>query len=329
MTIDQIHRRFGPGGIRDFAPAYGRVGAITDDTQMALFTAEGLIHAAVREGLRGVCDLPTVMHRAYVRWLMTQGYDAPKLESEVVTDEWLTDGWLIGLRALWSRRAPGNTCLSALRNAKKMGEPAKNDSKGCGGVMRVAPVGLVMRREWAFGLGSETAALTHGHPSGYLSAGFLALLIEKIVSGASLADSIQMAKQCLTKQPGHEEVLNAVESAVFLAQSDAPHTKLAVLGQGWVAEEALAIALYCALVASNFEEAIVLAVNHSGDSDSTGAIAGNICGALYGVEAIPARWVDAVELRDEITSIADDLAGLREDALDLDSEQIFERYPGW
>jgi ADP-ribosylglycohydrolase len=251
------------------------------------------------------------------------------LDSELVTDEWLTDGWLIGLRTLWSPRAPGNTCLSALRNAKKMGEPAKNNSKGCGGVMRVAPVGLVANRERAFELGSQTAALTHGLPSGYLSAGFMALLIEEIVSGASLADSIQTAKQGLMTQPGHEEVLNAVESAVFLAQSGAPHTKLPVLGQGWVAEEALAIALFCALAAPNFEDAVVLAVNHSGDSDSTGAIAGNICGALYGNGAIPAGWLDRLELHDEITAIADDLADLREDTLDLDSDAIHQRYPGW
>ena len=115
----------------------------------------------------------------------------------------------------------------------------------------MAPVGLVSRRGMAFELGMETAALTHGHPSGYLSAGFLALLIDEIVSGASLTDSIQMAKQCLLTKPGHEGVLNAVESALLLAKSDAPHTKLPILGQGWVAEEALAIGLYCALVGPN------------------------------------------------------------------------------
>ena len=92
LSINQIHRQFGPGGIRDFAPAYGRVGAITDDTQMSLFTAEGLIRAAVREARKGVCHPPTVIHRAYVRWLTTQGYDPPKLQSEIVRDEWLTDG---------------------------------------------------------------------------------------------------------------------------------------------------------------------------------------------------------------------------------------------
>jgi ADP-ribosylglycohydrolase len=296
---------------------------------MALFTAEGLIRAAVREGGKGWCDLPTVVHRAYVRWLRTQGYDPPKLESEIVIDEWLTDGWLIGLRALWSPRAPGNTCLSALRNTKKMGEPAMNNSKGCGGVMRVAPVGLVVDGEGVFELGSQTAALTHGHPSGYLSAGFMALLIEEIVSGTSLADSIQIAKLKLITQPDHEEVFVAVENAEMLAQSAASHAKPVTLGQGWVAEEALAIAVYCALAAPNFEEAVVLAVNHSGDSDSTGAIAGNICGALYGAAAIPARWLDQLELRHEISAIADDLAALHENTLDLNSEQIFERYPGW
>lgn len=329
LSIDQIHHRFGAGGIRDFATAYGRVGAITDDTQMTLFTAEGLLRADVREAWRGVCHPATVIHRAYVRWLTTQGYNAPKLESELVTDEWLTDGWLISLRALWSPRAPGNTCLSALRHARKIGEPAKNNSKGCGGVMRVAPVGLVMRREEAFQLGCETAALTHGHPSGYLSAGFLALVIEEIVSGVSLPDATRTAKHDLAKQPRHTEVLEAVEKAEESAKSGAASATVPVLGQGWVAEEALAIALYCALVASNFEEAVLLAVNHSGDSDSTGAIAGNISGALYGEAAIPARWLDKLELRDEITTIADDLAGLRDDTLDLDSEQVLERYPGW
>lgn len=196
--------------------------------------------------------------------------------------------------------------------------------------MRVAPVGLAMRHpDWAFQLGSETAGLTHGHSSGYLSAGFMALLIEEIVSGASLRDSIRTAKRCLMTKPRHNEISVAVENAERLAQSDVPYTKMPVLGQGWVAEEALAIALYCALAAPNFEEAVVLAVNHSGDSDSTGAIAGNVCGALYGDSAIPARWLDRLELRDDITALADDLAALHEDRLDLDCDQIFKRYPGW
>ena len=195
--------------------------------------------------------------------------------------------------------------------------------------MRAAPVGLAANRESAFKLGTATAALTHGHASGYLSAGFLALLIEEIVAGASLRDSIRTAKLSLTEQPGHREVLEAVDKAVDLATTAIGGALPEALGQGWVAEEALAIALHCALVAPNFEEAVVLAVNHSGDSDSTGAVTGNICGALYGAESIPVRWLDVLELRDEITTIADDLTALREGTLDAHDDLTNERYPGW
>ena len=62
-----------PGGIRDLAPAYGRVGAITDDTQMTLFTAEGVLRAHVRGALRGLVNLPGIIGHAYQRWLATQG----------------------------------------------------------------------------------------------------------------------------------------------------------------------------------------------------------------------------------------------------------------
>ena len=106
MDIAQIRRRFGPDGIRDFAPAYGRIGAITDDTQMTLFTAEGLLRASVRFAGRGICHVPSVVHRAYVRWLKTQGQPPPTLQSEVMPDGWLNDGWLIAIPALWSK-SPG------------------------------------------------------------------------------------------------------------------------------------------------------------------------------------------------------------------------------
>ena len=163
-----------------------------------------------------------------------------------------------------------------------------------------------------------------------MSAGFLALAIAEIVAGTPLRDSIRAAKLCLVNYPDHEEVLGAVEKAEASVSSAAMNPVAAgALGQGWIAEEALAIALYCSLAAPNLEEAVILAVNHSGDSDSTGSIAGNICGALYGVESIPARWLDALELRDEITAIADDLTALREGKLDDITDSIWTRYPGW
>ncbi len=320
-SLATIRARFGPGGIRDYAPAYGRRGAITDDTQMAMFTAEGLIRAAVRQDEKGICDPPSVVHHAYLRWLATQG-------ERPASGDVAMDGWLVKERALWSRRAPGRTCLAALRHSSRGQPRADNDSKGCGGVMRIAPVGLVGRGD-PFTLGCEIAALTHGHPTGQLAAGFLAVVIRGLVSGEPLDAALDAATARLTTAPRHEETLAAVEAARAAAAKGAPGAeRVEALGKGWVAEEALAIALYCALVAESFEDGVVLAVNHGGDSDSTGAICGNILGALLGAGAIPERWLADLELRDAITRLANDLHATATDRLDTNSEDIWKLYPG-
>jgi ADP-ribosylglycohydrolase len=137
MDRSTILRRFGSAGITRYAPAYGGIGTITDDTQMTLFTAEGLIRGWVRGCFKGITSYTGVTAHAYLRWLQTQG-ERPGCHMPG-TDE---PGWLFEQRPLHSRRAPGNTCLAALRAMNYLGEPARNDSKGCGGVMRVAPVGL-------------------------------------------------------------------------------------------------------------------------------------------------------------------------------------------
>jgi ADP-ribosyl-[dinitrogen reductase] hydrolase len=300
LSLADIRRRFGPSGIRDYAPAYGRLGAITDDTQMSLFTAEGLIL-----GLEAGCpdaELVAEVYRAYLRWLETQGYSPPYPSPRGGS------GWLIELPQLHARRGPGHTCLSALASGRMgtMHQPL-NDSKGCGGLMRVAPVGLICARDH-FRLGCEIAAITHGHPSGYLAAGFQAELIHRIVQGEDLLEAITATTEVLTRYPGHEEVLASVNQVLQLAQEAPPRPEtVEQMGRGWVAEEALGIALFCALTAPTFEEGVVLAVNHSGDSDSTGAIAGNILGALLGNGAIPERWLGPLELREEIENLAAEL----------------------
>jgi hypothetical protein len=138
MKRAEILRRFGPKGVTQYAPAYGGMGTITDDTQMTLFTAVGLIRGWVRGCFKGITTYSGVTAHAYLRWLQTQG-ERPTCDIDFGTDE---PGWLFQQRQLHSRRAPGNTCLSALRAMNSLGEQARNDSKGCGGVMRVAPVGL-------------------------------------------------------------------------------------------------------------------------------------------------------------------------------------------
>jgi ADP-ribosylglycohydrolase len=336
MNHAEIVRRFGPDGIKDYVPAYGKLGAITDDTQMTLFTAEGMLRAYVRGCMRGLSTFTGVTDHAYLRWLETQGYKAP-------TDIG-RDGWLWEQKALHSSRAPGRTCISALKSKRGFGDRAVNDSKGCGGVMRVAPVGLYAwhRRseEGAatefFDIASEISGLTHGHPTGQWPAGVLALLVMRCLDGVPLADSLLEAKAILKTKDRYQETLDAILMAETLAASGMKPgaEQVEKLGGGWIAEEALAISIYCALVASDFENGVVLAVNHGGDSDSTGAITGNLLGALLGLDVIPQRWREPLELRDVIEHVADDLFeyptwNIGECVTGGDNERIWARYPGW
>jgi ADP-ribosylglycohydrolase len=339
MSRADILKQFGANGVTGYAPAYGGLGMITDDTQMTLFTAEGLLRSWVRACLRGIISYPGVTAHAYLRWLQTQG-ERCAADLSYGHDE---PGWLFQQPALHSRRAPGNTCLSALRSMRSLGEPAINNSKGCGGVMRVAPVGLFAwsmgRNEvvpYAFIIGTELAALTHGHPTGSLTGGVLAVLVLALTDGASLPEALATAKAILRNEHEHEETLRALEQAEALAASDVPpHQAIAQLGQGWIAEEALAISVYCALVANNFKHGVLLAVNHDGDSDSTGAITGNLLGTMYGVKAIPKQWLAQLELQEVIEEIATDLYEFPEWGLstygtdDAVLERIWEKYPGF
>lgn len=356
MSGPHIFAAHGPQGVGDYLPAYGGIGRITDDTQMSLFTADGLLRSAVRAAHRGICSATGVTAHAYQRWLCTQTGE----RSTSLVHGLDNPGWLYPLPALHAQRAPGLTCLSALKAMKQLGDPAHNDSKGCGGVMRVAPVGLWFatvgeHRDSArcFELATDFAALTHGHPTGQLAAGAFAVLVQWLVSephlstacaptkAQSLALALNRAKALLTPWPDHGETLQAMEHAQSLAQAtdvatpDSVHQQnVAALGAGWVAEEALAIAIYCAWVARDFEHGVRLSINHSGDSDSTGSMTGNLLGCIHGIRGIPARWLEPLELRDTIALVALDLAcyGAAQQrsgsCASLESEELWRKYPG-
>lgn len=254
--------------------------------------------------------IPTVVYHAYLRWLLTQ--------NEVNSNQLLAqhgscsiiDGVLTGFADLHSRRAPGATCLAAL-GSKEMStiQDPINNSKGCGGVMRIAPVGLFMDPKSVFDAGCEIAAITHGHPTGYLAAGFLARIINAVIGGADLIEAVQLGIRALKTQKHHDECLNAILAAINLwREAPASFESVETLGKGRVAHEAAAIGIYCALTAGDdFERGIHLAVNHSGDSDTTGSITGNILGALLGVHSIPARYLKELELIEVIDEISNDL----------------------
>jgi ADP-ribosylglycohydrolase len=314
-SVAEIRTRFGPDGVTAYAPAYGRIGAITDDTQMTLFTAEGLIRWQAHADAGGVSSPIAIMRLAYLRWLTTQGHRVNHPDSS---------GWLVSFPGLHSSRAPGVTCIGALASSSSQ-TPARpaNDSKGCGGVMRMAPVGVLGAQ--AFDLGCEFAAITHGHPTGSLASGAFALTIAELLAGRTLADAVHVTRTALVEHPQSGETVEALDVALALAASGTTPTPEAIetLGGGWVAEEALAIGVYCALVAPDLRAGLLLAVNHSGDSDSTGSITGNLLGAMHGVAALPIDLLEELELADTIERVAEDLASALVDGLPIDTT----RYP--
>lgn len=253
-ALEEILSEYGPNGITKFDDVDGILGAVTDDTQMALFTVEGLIRAWVRGATKGICHIPSVVHHAYRRWLVTQDEDFSHPRSN---DEF--DGWLIRDKRLWARRAPGLTCLSALRADTAFGEATKNDSKGCGTVMRDAPFGFIAvdNPTHAFELAAETASTTHGHHSASFSSSALASIIAFVSRGRDLREAVEYTLPLLQTKPEAHEVLDTLGNALRLSETDDWRERLPELGEGWVAEEALGISVLCALAADNPREAII------------------------------------------------------------------------
>lgn len=328
MTRKEIEDRYGEHGIREMIldETSGKA-LISDDTQMTTFTVDGLIWANTRAKQRGIYGYTPCIFYAYQKWLYTQtGYFADK------NYEFLLKGEVLEWEELYTQRGPGRTSIPTLAGCinGKYGTIANpiNNSKGSGAVMRAAPVGLYFYEDskMAFRIGCESGAITHGHPSGYLPAGFLAYLIAEIISGASLECAVTGGLEELSGYEGSRETCEAVMRAVSLAKnqdqsvgrSDQEISDLIdieAIGGGWTGEEALALAVYCAMrYPDNFEAAMFLAINHNGNSDTVAAICGNILGAYLGSLEIPFNWILQLELADLMVHGADKmLAALQEE----------------
>ena len=358
MSRRSILSRFGENGITKFFLDYNDKALISDDTQMTLFTANGLLAGiTMNRRERFSCRAELIVMAAYLDWFYTQTGERGKHQQFT---------WLRELPEMCHRRAPGTTCMSAC--ARMMyNDEVVNHSKGCGGIMRVAPMALLVDQspdsgryycsleELAEG-GCYIAEQTHLHPLGFLPAGLLTVLLYKLLpltptqakdniddivsETLSILDVIRVGK--------YEEdklyLKELTEKVVRLAHSDISDADaIRELGEGWVAEETWAIALYCAIRhIDSVEDAIIASVNHDGDSDSTGSVCGNIMGAIYGYEHIKERNIfcpegkkfeETLELSEIILALADDLASgcmlttsLFKPQGTPEAEQWFERY---
>ncbi|WP_308232318.1 ADP-ribosylglycohydrolase family protein [Prevotella sp.] len=294
---------------------------ISDDTQMTLFTACGLLNAKAQGTAPkyAICE-------AYFEWYYTQiGKRSGRHK----------DCWIGDVPELNNRRAPGQTCITALQDILR-GKDPYNNSKGCGGIMRTAPVALygAVWRDTPEGeplegrissimdvdmLAADAAEITHQHPLGWLSSALEAHVIYRILQKdcptvddfkAYLSEGYDTLLSLYPNEGASFSQLRALtDKALGLVDSPASDVdNIEAIGEGWVAEETLAIAVYCAVkYFDNFEKAIVASVNHKGDSDSTGAVTGNILGAVVGYDAIPEFFKTDLELHDIILHVADDL----------------------
>ena len=343
---EAIAARYGSRGIRDYQLDERGLAPFSDDTQMTLYTANSLLYSLAALSAQAYGDTqasggaptssdaqassgapapapaplpspaalaayaPAQMAQFYVEWMYTQVSPYPLAEPKA---------WISSLPELFASRAPGVTCMNACE-AMANGAKAVNNSKGCGGIMRMAPVGLINTCPSFSGvelqrLGAQLAELTHCHELGWMPAGVFAHIVSLLSrdEASSVREAATQALNTLPEAFPNAHYLGQLQEllryTLRLADSDIPDLEaIHALGEGWVAEEALAIGLLCSLRHENdFAGAITSAVNHGGDSDSTGAIAGNIVGAHLGLTEIPQRYLEHLELRDTISKIADDL----------------------
>lgn len=263
MSRESILARYGDKGITKFDITPEGKALVSDDTQMTLFTANGMLMGITRGDMRGIGGAPEdYVDGAYLDWYYTQ----TGKKREILIDDWHYT-WLRDLPELAHRRAPGNTCLAACE-AMYYGMEVKNNSRGCGGIMRVAPLallsaGYIARGERFYSVdemdkaGAETARVTHKHPLGFLPAAMLTHLLYKLVPMSveavreefeQLVEDTIEALDNIYKGEFEEYkryLADLTRKAVALAgngRSDADNIRS--LGEGWTGEEAWGIALY-------------------------------------------------------------------------------------
>ena len=258
-SSSEIFHRYGTDGITRCDKAFNqKAGVVTDDTQMAIATIQGLLKLNTKDN-----KIDSVW-KEYLKWYEKQN----KNPSE--------------------QRAPGNTCMSALSSGKcgTINAPP-NKSSGCGAIMRAHPIGLMYSYEEAFEMGKNIGLITHGHPNGYIPAGVQAALIALLISGKSLHTAITIVLRLISTIKQAEGTKTAILRALK-AEKRGNHSEIidTVVGDcegGFLGHNALSIALYSLLCApEDAIKAVQIAVNHSGDSDSTGSIAGALAGAMHG-----------------------------------------------
>jgi ADP-ribosylglycohydrolase len=251
---------------------------------MTLALAEGLLDAGINESLD---TLMQAIGKRFVEWL-----DSPD-----------------------NNRAPGTTCIRGVKRFQSgiaWREAGILGSKGCGSAMRVAPLGYVYQHDEARlrEISTATSLITHRHPTAVVASVGAAYLVKLALDYVPTAEYM----------PRLYEFTTGISDEFDLAILRVGHVlgwtnedlALDHIGQGWVGEEAVALALYCVLrYPDDYVACMRRAANTNGDSDSIACIAGGIMGARLGLDAIPADWHSRCENASGISDLAQRLTVAR------------------
>jgi ADP-ribosylglycohydrolase len=298
----EIVARYGPAGPQKLT---GNPALVTDDTQMALAVGEAILAAPAFTA----AALEPEWRRTFLAWAASPD----------------------------NNRAPGMTCLracAALSDGRPWQQATQLESKGCGANMRVTPVGLVpgLTDQQRAGAAQLQAALTHGHPTGLAASELTAFAVRWLCGGLAPGDLLPaLRERCdsqrkvyredwlgdLWQRPGGtsptefialgwDETADALDRvAAALAAGNFAGDPCLVTGAGWIAEEALATALYCYLISPNEPVAVLgRGAASSGDSDSIACLAGAFAGAALGMAAWPSGWAEQIEYTGRLTRLA-------------------------
>ena len=280
LSLDQIKAEYGENGISELPES----ALFSDDTQMSVAIAEALITA-------GDQDLETIM--------------------DAISEEFIK--WR---HSPENNRAPGNACLTGVSNMERgvhWSESGVPDSKGCGSAMRVAPIGYVYQHhpDKLKQVAKASGICTHGHRTAVAASVGAAYLVKLALDGIEPGNMIPEMLSFIAGISGEFDTAlsNVPECLDWPNEEDA----LKYLGEGWIGEEAVALALYCFLKhPDDYKKTVLRGANTNGDSDSIACIAGGISGAYLGIEAIPKKWIQEIEKSDDLNNLAIRLANKKQ-----------------
>jgi ADP-ribosyl-[dinitrogen reductase] hydrolase len=193
--------------------------------------------------------------------------------------------------AAWLRSGPpdvGNTCRRGIRRYIQRGivtGPPNEGDAGNGAAMRVLPAAIASysdparARRWAV----EQGRVTHNHPLSDAACETLSGMLAMLIAGGGRAAAARLADGLVGRYPTFRFVPYRGMSSAYVVDT------LQTAFDGYFAT-------------TSFEDCLIRTVNHGGDADTTGAIVGALAGATYGIEAIPRRWLKALD-RDAVAAI--------------------------